>query len=252
LEITVARHHFPLALLRYNGIKEQSIQGVVLPRIPGHNNKFKSFYTPLSKAVAHGFGINEAVDQFTSDPRHKHYQCYVQAPLAPLSVVKEEINSLIPSSRCDRAIRLQERKESIVAPPSSASKSDDDHLNFFISTPQWHRPRLPEPIAPNRSLNTGSNLRLCSGIQDVELNTFAEASYTNRGLCASLYSYNSSTSTWHSPQCTVTVHVEENKCCAACFASAQNVHLTLPQIKGDGQWEYKSIVLPTEQLHALV
>jgi hypothetical protein len=44
-EISVARHHFPVALLARNGKKEQRVDGVTLPMIPGDNAKL--MLTPL-------------------------------------------------------------------------------------------------------------------------------------------------------------------------------------------------------------
>ena len=96
--IFVARHHFPLLLLEYNGIHQQTVDGVVLPTIVGANNKVAKFYTALPYDKAHEFGINEELDRFCTDKSNAQYNNFVQAPLAPYSVVCEYINSLIPSS----------------------------------------------------------------------------------------------------------------------------------------------------------
>jgi hypothetical protein len=94
-EIAVARHHFPLPLLRHNGNKEQCLKDIKLPAIPGSDNKIKAFFSPLPQEKAHEFGIYEDVDRFSRDPKHRHYSYYVQAPLVPMNDVRDAINAFI-------------------------------------------------------------------------------------------------------------------------------------------------------------
>ncbi len=219
-EIHVARHHFPVALLARNGKKEQRVDGVTLPMIPGNNAKVKNFYLPLPKEEAFKFGIHEEVDRFTKDRSHINFPCYVQAPLAPLATVRDMIQSLMPSCRAGRAILRcvddhslspsRATSTSIVASSPFANVTNNDDNLYWISTPKQLPPPLPEPTAPSRKLSSDL-VTHCVGIINKELEDFASSSYQNRGFCATVYSFDARSKSWKSPHCTITVYRDDNK-----------------------------------------
>jgi hypothetical protein len=240
-----------LPLLEFNGKKEQIIDDIKLPAILGKNkDKVKQFYPPLSREVAHACGIYDDSDWFSSDRRDNNYWSYVQAPLAPLCQVRDIIQSLLPSNRASQATQRELCTPTFDSGNQSVFEEKQDSP-YHLTTPKRPPPRLPEPSAPNRQLCF--NVSYCIGIHNDELEKFASSSYANRGYCASIYSYDAQSKCWKSPRCTLTVYNDqEQQQCEPCSLASRNVLLSLLQTIYNGNWEYDSLVLNTEQLHAII
>ncbi len=263
-EIAVARHHFPLPLLEYNGIKEQQLDDLKLPPIAGNDGKIRQFFTALPKERAHAFGIDEEVDRFSKDRSHKLFKFYVQAPLVPLSVARNLIWSLTPStSRAYRASLLSARREEdnsltkTTIPPSTPENQADDE-SFIQADDESFIQKVPEPLAlAPKERSIASKLLFCQGMQSQELESFVTASFANRGLASTVYSYRVDDNSWHSSNCTITCTITTSGTtesqCKHCIASSKNIQLSLPPALCMGDpWHYDSMVLCKEELHSLL
>ena len=94
-KLKVARHHFPLKLLEFNGTGKKRVGGIELQKIVGADGKSaKQFKTAIPKELAEKVGIFDAAELFTTDKNDRSYGCYVQAPVAAYSDVKAYVDAL--------------------------------------------------------------------------------------------------------------------------------------------------------------
>lgn len=163
LEINVARHHFPLALLEYNGNKAIVVGQKKLPAIPGMGKKLRYFFTPLTKELALKFGISDDADRFSKDSSNKFYDHYIQAPLALQSVVLETIPLAPPPQIPVQDTSLSENSKTVVNNPTSFRSIDNEADHHGKTNPKDRRRKRKMQNFTRQRLES-----LCNAIEVVQ------------------------------------------------------------------------------------
>jgi len=185
----VARHHWNLQVLDYNGIDDQTLvfgsKKIELPKILGQDGKVKHLNARLPEILAKALGYGEDSERCSSKRNVKEYFFFIQSPTAPRVRVKIWVLSLFS----DRSTRQNRACGPQVTPASTLPQRHD-----AFTSPGMEPIQLQFQMSPTTSVT-------CLGLKNPSVEAFAIQGLGKRGFVSQHFSYCHSTRTWHSPLC---------------------------------------------------